>query len=315
MTLPSSRHLSNRVTGQVIDDMVDSVRTSYPRLSHRYYSLKAKWLGKERLNFWDLNAPLPSNPIRVFPWTEAREIVSNTFQRFSPQMAKIAGRFFNEDWIDAPIRLGKAPGAFSYPAVPSSHPYILLNYRGRARDVVTLAHEVGHGVHQYLAASNGALLSPTPVTLAETAAAFSEMLVFQALLEKAEDIGQRRAMLAARVEHSLNAILRQVAFYSFEKEVHRRRSEGELTADELADIWLGVQREVLGPSVNLTAEYRVFWSYIPQFVHTPFYVYSYPFGNLLGNVLYRRYESAPDGFARNIWISWLLAIRRTTRTY
>jgi oligoendopeptidase F len=293
-----SRHLSNRVTDQVIDDMVDSVRTSYPRLSHRYYSLKAKWLGKERLDFWDLNAPLPSNPIRVFPWTEAREIVSNTFQRFSPQMAKIAGRFFNENWIDAPIRLGKAPGAFSYPAVPSSHPYILLNYRGRARDVVTLAHEVGHGVHQYLAASNGALLSPTPVTLAETVAAFSEMLVFQALLEKAEDIGQRRAMLAARVEHSLNAILRQVAFYSFEKEVHRRRSGGELTADELADIWIGVQREVLGPSVNLTAEYRVFWSYIPQFVHTPFYVYSYPFGNLLGNVLYRRYESAPDGFAQ-----------------
>jgi oligoendopeptidase F len=292
----SSRHLANHLQGEVVANLVAYVRESYPRLAHRYYGLKAGWLHKDKLDYSDVNAPLPFIPRRQFSWSEAREVVLTTFGSFSPEMGKIASRFFEENWIDASTRPGKESGAFSFPVVPSSHPYILLNYRGRPRDVVTLGHEVGHGVHQYLAAANGALMATTPVTLAETAAAFSETLVFRGLLKKADDKNQRRALLAVRVEHGLNAILRQVALYSFEQEVHRRRADGELTEKDLGDVWLRIQKELLGPSVRLEEEHRNFWAYIPQFIHSPFYVYSYAFGNCLGYSLSHAYEINPEEF-------------------
>jgi len=292
-----SRHLSNRVEREVVDALVSAVRQAYPRLSHRYYKLKARWFGVEALNHWDRNAPLPKVEQRFIGWTEARDTVLSAYRGFSPAMAEIADRFFRGRWIDAPVRPGKAPGAFAHPTVPSAHPYVLLNYQGRPRDVMTLAHELGHGVHQVLAAPNGALMAPTPLTLAETASVFGEMLTFRALLDKTTDPAARRAMLAAKVEDMINTVVRQIAFYTFEREVHTVRVQGELTSEQLGEIWLKVQAESLGPAIRLGPGYEAFWAYIPHFVHSPFYVYAYAFGDCLVNSLYGVYEKAHDGFA------------------
>ncbi|MFO1147117.1 MAG: M3 family oligoendopeptidase [Alsobacter sp.] len=292
-----SRHLANRVERDVVDALVAAVREAYPRLSHRYYALKARWFGVTALNHWDRNAPLPEVPQATIGWPEARRTVLDAYAGFSPRMADIARRFFDERWIDAPVRPGKAPGAFAHPTVPSAHPYVLLNYQGRPRDVMTLAHELGHGVHQVLAAPNGALMAPTPLTLAETASVFGEMLTFRALLATTDDPVARKAMLAAKVEDMINTVVRQIAFYSFEREVHTRRVSGELTTEQLGEIWLEVQRESLGPAIRLGPGYETYWSYIPHFIHSPFYVYAYAFGDCLVNSLYGVYENASDGFA------------------
>jgi oligoendopeptidase F len=291
-----SRHLANRVEREVVEALVAAVREAYPRLSHRYYALKARWFGKDRLDHWDRNAPLPRVEQRSIPWDEARDTVLQAYSAFSPRMADIARRFFDEGWIDAPTRPGKAPGAFAHPTVPSAHPYVLLNYQGKPRDVMTLAHELGHGVHQVLAAPNGALMAPTPLTLAETASVFGEMLTFRRLLDGTRDPVQRKAMLAAKVEDMINTVVRQIAFYSFERKVHEERRNGELTADQLCELWMSVQDESLGPAIRLGPGYESFWTYIPHFIHSPFYVYAYAFGDCLVNSLYGVYERANEGF-------------------
>jgi oligoendopeptidase F len=295
--IADARHLANRVEPEVVEALVAAVRGAYPRLSHRYYALKARWFGRKRLAHWDRNAPLPDVAMRTIPWPEARDTVLSAYGAFSPQMADIAGRFFTERWIDAPVRPGKAPGAFSHPTVPSAHPYILLNYQGKTRDVMTLAHELGHGVHQVLAAPNGALMAPTPLTLAETASVFGEMLTFRRLLDATTDPRQRKAMLAGKVEDMINTVVRQIAFYTFERAVHGERKNGELTADRLCEIWLAVQRESLGPAIDIKPGYETFWAYIGHFVHAPFYVYAYAFGDCLVNSLYAVYEKLHRGFA------------------
>ena len=291
-----SRHLSNRVEGEVVEALVSAVRAAYPRLTHRYYRLKAKWFGKPALKFWDRNAPLPNVAAKIYPWAEARTAVLGAYGEFSPKMAGIAQRFFDERWIDAPVRPGKSPGAFAHPTVPSAHPYVLLNYQGKPRDVMTLAHELGHGVHQSLAAHNGALMAPTPLTLAETASVFGEMLTFRALLAKTETAAERRAMLASKVEDMLNTVARQIAFYSFERKVHVERGNGELTPDQICDFWMSEQAESLGPAIEFTDDYRAYWAYIPHFIHSPFYVYAYAFGDCLVNSLYGVYQNAREGF-------------------
>jgi oligoendopeptidase F len=292
-----ARHLSNRVEREVVDALVEAVRVAYPRLSHRYYALKARWFGRKRLAHWDRNAPLPKVAQRVIGWDDARMTVLEAYGAFSSKMADIAERFFEDKWIDAPVRPGKAPGAFSHPTVPSAHPYVLLNYQGKPRDVMTLAHELGHGVHQVLAAPNGALMAPTPLTLAETASVFGEMLTFRKLLAGTTDKKQRKAMLAAKVEDMINTVVRQIAFYTFERKVHTERRHGELTSDKLCELWLSVQGESLGPAIELKPGYETFWCYIPHFVHSPFYVYAYAFGDCLVNSLYAVYERAEQGFA------------------
>jgi oligoendopeptidase F len=295
--IADERHLSNRVEREVVDALVAAVRAAYPRLSHRYYALKAKWFGKKRLPHWDRNAPLPQVPMRSVSWTEARNTVLTAYGAFSPKMAEIAERFFTERWIDAPVRPGKAPGAFSHPTTPSAHPYVLVNYQGKPRDVMTLAHELGHGVHQVLAAPNGALMAPTPLTLAETASVFGEMLTFRKLLAASRSQKERKAMLAAKVEDMINTVVRQIAFYTFERAVHSERKNGELTAAQIGALWLDVQRESLGPAIELKPGYETFWCYIPHFIHSPFYVYAYAFGDCLVNSLYAVYEHAAQGFA------------------
>jgi len=291
-----SRHLANRVEREVVDALVSAVQAAYPRLSHRYYKLKAKWFGVEALNHWDRNAPLPKVEQKVIPWDEAKQTVLGAYGQFSPEMARLAQRFFDERWIDAPVRPGKAPGAFAHGTVPSAHPYVLVNYQGKPRDVMTLAHELGHGVHQVLAAANGALMAPTPLTLAETASVFGEMLTFRSMLDKTTDPLARKAMLAGKVEDMINTVVRQIAFYSFERKVHLKRKEGELTADDICALWMDVQHESLGPAIRLGPGYETFWTYIPHFIHSPFYVYAYAFGDCLVNSLYGVYEKASDGF-------------------
>jgi oligoendopeptidase F len=297
--IADSRHLSNRVEPEVVDAMVSAVRAAYPRLSHRYYKLKARWFGKEQLNHWDRNAPLPKVEQRTIPWNEAKETVLTAYAGFSPEMSGIAKRFFDEGWIDAPTRPGKSPGAFAHPTVPSAHPYVLLNYQGKPRDVMTLAHELGHGVHQVLAAPQGALMAPTPLTLAETASVFGEMLTFRKLLAATTDPVQKKAMLAAKVEDMINTVVRQIAFYSFERKVHEARKSGELTSEQLGETWMSVQAESLGPAIKFHAGYETFWAYIPHFIHSPFYVYAYAFGDCLVNSLYGVYEKAHPGFVEH----------------
>ncbi|MDP4021284.1 M3 family oligoendopeptidase [Methylobacterium sp. NEAU 140] len=291
-----ARHLANRVEPEVVGALVDAVRAAYPRLSHRYYRLKAKWFGADSLPYWDRNAPLPRVEQRTIPWAEARDTVLSAYDAFSPEMAGIARKFFDRGWIDAPTRPGKAPGAFAHPTVPSVHPYVLVNYQGKPRDVMTLAHELGHGVHQVLAGPNGALMAPTPLTLAETASVFGEMLTFRKLLAATTDTTQRRAMLAAKVEDMINTVVRQIAFYSFERKVHLARAKGELTTEQINALWLSVQAESLGPAIALDDGYEPYWAYIPHFIHSPFYVYAYAFGDCLVNSLYGVYAKAEGGF-------------------
>jgi oligoendopeptidase F len=292
-----SRHLNNRVEREVVDALVGSVRAAYPRLSHRYYALKAGWFKKKKLAHWDRNAPLPFAATGTIAWPEARNMVLSAYRGFSGEMADIAERFFTDRWIDAPVRPGKAPGAFSHPTTPSAHPYVLMNYQGKPRDVMTLAHELGHGVHQVLAAKNGALMAPTPLTLAETASVFGEMLTFKRLLGETKSTRQRQALLAGKVEDMINTVVRQIAFYSFERAIHTERKNGELTAQRIGEIWLSVQGESLGPAIDIRPGYENFWMYIPHFIHSPFYVYAYAFGDCLVNSLYAVYENAVDGFA------------------
>ena len=293
----SARNLSNFVEDEVVDALIAAVRASYPTLSHRYYRLKARWLGVDQLAFWDRNAPLPGDDDRAVPWDEAQSTVLSAYGAFSPELAQVGERFFKARWIDAKVRPGKAPGAFAHPTVPSAHPYLLLNYQGKIRDVMTLAHELGHGVHQVLAAGQGQLMADTPLTLAETASVFGEMLTFRALLARESDAARRRIMLAGKVEDMLNTVVRQIAFVTFETRVHDERREAELTAERICEIWLEVQRESLGPALQLDGDYRYYWSYIPHFIHSPFYVYAYAFGDCLVNSLYAAYEDAHQGFA------------------
>jgi oligoendopeptidase F len=294
--IADSRHLANRVEREVVDALAAAVRDAYPRLSHRYYTMKARWLGMEQMNFWDRNAPLPETPNALISWSDARDTVLSAYDGFAPEMADIARRFFDEEWIDAPVRPGKAPGAFAHPTVPSAHPYVLVNYMGKPRDVMTLAHELGHGVHQVLAGGQGALMSQTPLTLAETASVFGEMLTFRALLDKTKDKRERKAMLAQKVEDMINTVVRQIAFYEFERKLHTARREGELTSEQIGELWLSVQAESLGPSIRISEGYETWWAYIPHFIHSPFYVYAYAFGDCLVNSLYAVYQNAAPGF-------------------
>ena len=295
--IADSRHLANSVEREVVDALETAVREAYPRLSHRYYQMKAKWFGKDQLNAWDRNAPLPTSDDRTFDWETAKTTVLEAYGKFSPELRQVAEPFFTGGWIDGPVKPGKAMGAFAHPTVPSAHPYLMLNYLGKARDVMTLAHELGHGVHQVLASPQGSILANTPLTLAETASVFGEMLTFRSMLDKTTDRKQRFAMLSQKVEDMLNTVVRQIAFYTFERRVHTARKEGELTREQLDEIWLDVSRESLGPGVKLNDGYGVFWSYIPHFIHSPFYVYAYAFGDCLVNSLYAQYEKASEGFA------------------
>jgi len=293
----SSRNLANLVEDEVVDALISAVRAAYPRLAHRYYRLKAKWFGRETLDYWDRNAPVPDEDERIVPWREAQDMVLDAYAAFSPSLADVGRRFFDNPWIDAGVRPGKASGAFAHPTVPSAHPYLLLNYQGKTRDVMTLAHELGHGVHQVLAGGQGHLMSDTPLTLAETASVFGEMLTFQSMLAATKGPRERRAMLASKIEDMLNTVVRQIAFCDFERRVHDERRESELTPDRLGEIWFDVQKESLGPAISFHDEYRFYWSYIPHFIHTPFYVYAYAFGDCLVNALYAVYQDADSGFA------------------
>jgi oligoendopeptidase F len=295
--IADSRHLANRVEPEVVAALTSAVRAAYPTLSHRYYRLKAKWFGRDQLDYWDRNAPLPNVPSLIFRWSEARAMVLDAYRGFSPELSRIAQTFFDDRWIDAAVRPGKAPGAFSHPTVPSAHPFVLMNYLGRPRDVMTLAHELGHGVHQVLAARQGALMAPTPLTLAETASVFGEMLTFKSLLGKAETPQARFALLALKVEDMLNTVVRQIAFYSFERALHEERRRGELTAERIGELWMAVQAESLGDAIRLGPGYETFWAYVPHFIHSPFYVYAYAFGDCLVNSLYGVYQRAPEDFA------------------
>ncbi len=297
--LPTSdfgRHLANQVEPEVVDALREAVQAAYPRLSHRYYAMKAKWLGLDKLEYWDRNAPLPDSDDRTVHWDEARATVLDAYAGFSPKMADLAQPFFDKGWIDAGVKPGKAPGAFAHPTVTDVHPYVMLNYLGKPRDVMTLAHELGHGVHQRLAAGQGELLSRTPLTLAETASVFGEMLTFRKMLDAAPDQTVRKAMLAGKVEDMINTVVRQIAFYEFERRIHAARREGELTAEQIGEIWMAVQGESLGPAINLEPEYATFWAYVPHFIHSPFYVYAYAFGDGLVNALYAVYEAGDPEF-------------------
>lgn len=292
----SARNCANMVEDEVVDALVQAVTEAYPRLSHRYYALKAKWLGLEKLEYWDRNAPLTTQDEPLIGWKEATGQVLGAYEGFDPRMGKVAKEFFDHAWIDAPPVPGKASGAFAHPTVPSVHPYLLLNYRGRTRDVMTLAHELGHGVHQVLAGRQGYLMSSTPLTLAETASVFGEMLTFRALLDAQTDPTRRRLMLAAKVEDMLNTVVRQVAFYRFETLVHEERRKGELLPARIGEIWRQTQAESLGPAFNFTPDYDVYWTYVPHFIHSPFYVYAYAFGDCLVNALYGVFRSGHPGF-------------------
>jgi oligoendopeptidase F len=296
-TPQTARHLSNDVEPEVVEALRDAVVAAYPRLSHRYYALKAKWLGLEKLEIWDRNAPLPQDADRRVPWEEARAIVLDAFGGFDPRLADTARPFFERGWIDAPVKPGKAPGAFAHPTVTDAHPFVLLNYLGKTRDVMTLAHELGHGVHQVLAAPQGELLASTPLTLAETASVFGEMLTFRALLDRAPDATHRRVLLASKVEDMINTVVRQIAFYDFEVKLHAARREGELTPEDIGRLWMSVQGESLGPAFAFMEGYETFWAYIPHFIHSPFYVYAYAFGDGLVNALYAVYEEGDPEFA------------------
>ena len=295
-TPQTGRHLSNHVEAEVVEALRNAVVAAYPKLSHRYYALKAKWMGLETMQIWDRNAPLPIEDDKLVDWAKAQEIVLSAYAEFSPEMAEIAKPFFTKGWIDAAVKPGKAPGAFAHPTVTTVHPYVMLNYLGKPRDVMTLAHELGHGVHQVLAAGQGELLSSTPLTLAETASVFGEMLTFRKLLSEAKTQQERKVLLAGKVEDMINTVVRQIAFYDFECKLHAARAEGELTPDQINEIWMSVQGESLGPVFEFMDGYETFWSYIPHFVHSPFYVYAYAFGDGLVNALYAIYEEGDPYF-------------------
>ncbi len=295
-TPQTGRHLSNDVESEVVEALRNAVVAAYPKLSHRYYELKRKWLGLDRMQVWDRNAPLPIEDSKIVNWDQAQNTVMQAYGAFDPRMAEIAQPFFDKGWIDAGVKPGKAPGAFAHPTVTDVHPYVMLNYLGKPRDVMTLAHELGHGVHQVLAADQGEMLSSTPLTLAETASVFGEMLTFRQLLDNAQTKAERKTLLAGKVEDMINTVVRQIAFYDFECKLHDARRGGELTPDDINALWMSVQAESLGPAFDFMDGYETFWAYIPHFVHSPFYVYAYAFGDGLVNALYAVYTENPDGF-------------------
>ena len=295
-TAQMGRHLANQVEPEVVEALRNSVVKAYPKISHRYYELKRKWLGLEVMQVWDRNAPLPMESDKLVTWGEAQTIVTDAYTKFDNRMSDLITPFFNKGWIDAGVKPGKAPGAFAHPTVTDVHPYIMLNYLGKPRDVMTLAHELGHGVHQVLASSQGQMLSSTPLTLAETASVFGEMLTFQQMLDQATDKSERKVLLANKVEDMINTVVRQIAFYDFECKLHDARKKGELTPSDINSLWMSVQSESLGPAFEFVDGYETFWSYIPHFVHSPFYVYAYAFGDGLVNALYATYKENPKGF-------------------
>ncbi len=295
-TAQTGRHLSNDVEPEVVEALREAVVAAYPKLSHRYYELKRKWLGLDVMQVWDRNAPLPMEDPRIVDWAEAERTVMDAYRAFDARMADIAAPFFSKGWIDAGVKPGKAPGAFAHPTVTDVHPYVMLNYLGKPRDVMTLAHELGHGVHQVLAADQGEMLSSTPLTLAETASVFGEMLTFRKMLDRAETQEQRKILLVGKVEDMINTVVRQIAFYDFECKLHAARRKGELTPDDINALWMSVQAESLGTAFEFMDGYETFWAYIPHFVHSPFYVYAYAFGDGLVNALYSVYEGGADGF-------------------
>lgn len=295
-TAQTGRHLSNDVEPEVVEALRDAVVAAYPKLSHRYYELKRKWLGLDRMQVWDRNAPLPMEDTTSVDWATARKTVMDAYTAFDPRMGALAKPFFDKGWIDAAVKPGKAPGAFAHPTVTNVHPYVMLNYLGKPRDVMTLAHELGHGVHQVLAADQGEMLSSTPLTLAETASVFGEMLTFRAMLDKAETQEQRKILLAGKVEDMINTVVRQIAFYDFECKLHAARRESELTPEDINLLWMSVQAESLGDAFDFMEGYETFWAYIPHFVHSPFYVYAYAFGDGLVNALYAVYAEGDEGF-------------------
>ena len=310
----SSRNLGNDVEDEVVDALAQSVTNRMPDLTHRYYALKARWMGQEKLAWWDRNAPVPGEDNRKFSWEEARALVLEAFGEFDPSMADVARQFFDHGWIDAPQRDGKASGAFSHPTVPSAHPYVLMNFSGNTRDVMTLAHELGHGVHQVLAGPRGHLMCSTPLTLAETASVFGEMLVFRKLMERTEDHQHRRALLAGKIEDMLNTVVRQIGFHNFETRFHDARKDSELTPDQISDIWMETQAEALGPSVEIDDSYRPIWGFIPHFVHVPFYVYAYAFGDCLVNALWQVYAKADDKASKDGFVARYLDLLRAGGT-
>ncbi len=295
-TAQMGRHLANQVEPEVVEALRNAVVKAYPEISHRYYELKKKWLGLEIMQVWDRNAPLPMESNKLVTWDEAQKVVTGAYTNFDSRMSDLITPFFNEGWIDAGVKPGKAPGAFAHPTVTDVHPYIMLNYLGKPRDVMTLAHELGHGVHQVLASSQGQMLSSTPLTLAETASVFGEMLTFQQMLDQSCDKNERKVLLANKVEDMINTVVRQIAFYDFECKLHDARRSGELTPSDINSLWMSVQSESLGPAFEFVDGYETFWSYIPHFVHSPFYVYAYAFGDGLVNALYATYKENPKGF-------------------
>lgn len=295
-TAQMGRHLANQVEPEVVEALRNAVVKAYPEISHRYYELKRKWLGLEIMQVWDRNAPLPMESNKLVTWDEAQKVVTGAYTNFDSRMSDLITPFFNEGWIDAGVKPGKAPGAFAHPTVTDVHPYIMLNYLGKPRDVMTLAHELGHGVHQVLASSQGQMLSSTPLTLAETASVFGEMLTFQQMLDQSCDKNERKVLLANKVEDMINTVVRQIAFYDFECKLHNARRSGELTPSDINSLWMSVQSESLGPAFEFVDGYETFWSYIPHFVHSPFYVYAYAFGDGLVNALYATYKENPKGF-------------------
>lgn len=306
----SARNVSNQVEDEVVETLLTTVRKNYHRLSHRYYAVKAGWLGDDKLNYWDRNAPLPQDDDTLYTWDEAVELILGAYAAFSPELARIGKEFFDKNWIDAPVRAGKSPGAFAHPTVPSAHPYLLVNFQGKTRDVMTLAHELGHGVHQVLSAGQGALMADTPLTLAETASVFGEQLVFQEILRREKNKERRKILIAGKVEDMLNTVVRQVAFCTFEQRIHAERKQGELTTVRIGEIWLDVQRESLGPALKFKKPYSFYWSYIPHFIHSAFYVYAYAFGDCLVNALYARYQQeAAQGKATDFEKNYLTMLR------
>ena len=289
-----SRNLSNNVENDVVEALSNCVTTNYKNISHRYYEIKSKIFNKSQLDYWDRNAPYPNSPKKIIKWEDAKDIVLRSYANFDESFKDIVLMFFQNNWIDAELKSGKSPGAFAASTIPSIHPYILTNFHGKTRDVMTLAHELGHGCHQFLSSKQGLLLSSTPLTLAETASVFGEMMTFRTLLnESNSDI--KKFLLASKIEDMINTVVRQISFFEFEKLVHASRKNGELSSDQICDFWMTTQTESLGPHIKLSDGYKYFWTYIPHFIHTPFYVYAYAFGDCLVNVLIQIYdEGLPD---------------------
>ncbi|MFM7061286.1 MAG: M3 family oligoendopeptidase [Actinomycetes bacterium] len=291
----SARNLANEASDASVEALVDAVVARYD-IPQRWYALKARLLGVDRLADYDRSASVAASEAQ-FGWTEARELVLDAYASYSPELASVAGRFFEEGWIDAPMRAAKRPGAFCAYTVPDVHPFLLLNWTSTRRDVLTLAHELGHGLHAYLARAQGIFHQSTPLTLAETASVFGETVTFGRILDGTTDPADRLALLAENLDGQIATVFRQVAMNRFEDAVHtHHREQGELSVEEFGEHWHATQTAMLGPAVEVTEGYRTWWSYIPHFIHTPGYVYAYAYGQLLALSVYRRYQERGEAF-------------------